>query len=336
MGKDNSCQINIKNIKGVFQKTWWSISVLLLLVVCELLVLSKAYNNNILSDTPWLIIWILVGVFLTIVAIGVWGVKVYAFDRLVIKDFLANSLGGGYIAITFLIVFLITCAFVPTLIRDFVAEKQLTWWGLLACIAAIPLEVLLYPTSKGAVSCPLSEREILVSSISASNKDFQINGFYYPFLSCPKLKEVWVIVSKECIEMAKDLYKITDPNQAMLTHIRTILNGKNHPSEDIQIHISKPVDFNDFDNCYKMVKEVFDKIGEEKASRTIVNISPGTVMVGSVLSMFAIQGNRMLGYNRQGLPEGVNAFTESTSNVLSMKELIEEMIIEIQNKRQKN
>lgn len=328
-------------IVSIYRKPWWTITMLILLIVCEILVVSKAYHqsNNILSQTPWHVVLPLVGLFLFLVIFGVYN-KVYAFDKLIIKDFLTNSLAAGYIAITFLITFIITGAFVPTVIRDFVAGEQLAWWGLIACILAIPLEVLIYPITVGIKTCPLGEREILVSAMSAVNSDYQNKGFCYPFEACRNIKELWVIVSQQCLDMAKHEHTdISDSIQAMTAHIKSILLSrepfKTNPEliYKLEIHISKPVDFNDFDNCYKMSKVIFNEIGKEKACRTIINISPGTAMISSVLSMFAIQGNRMLGYNRQVL-DNKNPFTISESNVLSMKELIEEMIIEIQNNRQ--
>ena len=327
-------------ITNLLRKPWWTITMLILLIACEILVVSKAYHqpNNILSLTPWLVVLPLVGIFLIMVIIGVYR-KVYAFDKLIIKDFLANSLAGGYVAITFLITFLITCALVPTVIRDFVAGEQLAWWGPIVCILAIPLEVLIYPITTGEKPFRLEEREILVSAISASTAERQNDGFCYPFKSCINIKELWVIVSPQSLEMAQTAHPdISDPSQAMTEHIKSLLlerepyKDKPEQISELQIHISKPVEFNDFDDCYLKAKELFNKIGEEKASRTIVNISPGTAMISSVLSMFAIQGNRMLGYNKQNKES--NSFTVSEANVLSMKELIEEMIIEIQNSRQ--
>ena len=332
-------------IANLLRQKWWAVVMLMLLIICELTVISKAYlqPNNMLSQTPWFVVLPLVGIFLILVIIGVYR-KVYAFDKLIIKDFLANSLAGGYITIFFLIAFLITVAFVPTLIRDFVAGEHLAWWGMLAGIAAIPLEVLIYPASYSSTKCPMEEREVLVSAISFRKPQtkngetasfelskYQNDGFYYPIDSCKNINEIWVVVSPEFINNAHACFPGISKDEEVVKHyVQEIISKK---STKIDINISKPVDYNDFDKCYEVVKEVFNKIGEEKAKKTIVNISPGTAMIGSALAMFAIQGNRILAYNRQD-DKGGNPFTQSSANVLSMKELIEEMIIEIQNSRQ--
>lgn len=342
MGKKSFNWISKEQIVSNYRKPWWTITMMILLIVCEILVVSKAYHqsNNILSQTPWYVVLPLVGLFLFLVIFGVFQ-KVYAFDKLIIKDFLTNSLAGGYITIFFLIVFLITCAYVPTLIRDFVAGEKFAWWGMLIGIAAIPLEVLIYPSSYSSTMCPIEEREVLVSAISFKKPDlkknesasfelsaFQNDGFHYPFVKCPKLNEVWVIVSKEFLENAHECFPDIEKDKVAEHYVQAILQNN-----EIDIHISDPVEYNDFDNCYEVAKEIFNKIGEDKAKKTIVNISPGTAMIGSALAMFAIQGNRILAYNRQNVKDE-NPFTQSSANVLSMKELIEEMIIEIQNSRQ--
>lgn len=317
---------------------------LLLLILCEYLLLSKAY----VFTTPSPTIWVTVSLFIILLAIGCC-LKVYSFDKWMIKGFLGNSITGGYTAIFFLIVFLITCAFVPALIRDYIADTSLTLWGLIIGIAAIPLEVLIYPSSYSSTRCSMEEREVLVSAISfkipKKNETasfelsaFQNDGFRYPFMKCPKLTEVWVIVSKEFINNAHACFpNIENDKKVAEQYVQNIFKDEKVQDilkdKKIDIHISDPVEYNDFDKCYEVAKEIFNKIGKEKAKKTIVNISPGTAMIGSALAMFAIQGNRILAYNKQNVNDEI-PFAQSSANVLSMKELIEEMIIEIQNSRQ--
>ena len=342
MKEHNNC-ICKDNLLRFYRSHFWATVMLLLLILCEYILLSISYAFT----TPCTAVWVPVGIFLISLVIG-FCLKVYTFDKWMIKGFLGNSITGGYTAIFFLIVFLITCAFVPALIHDYIADKSLTLWGLFVGIAAIPLEVLIYPSTESFDRCPIEKREILVSPISftkpkenetdyfGSSKS-RNEGFYYPIARCKNLKEIWVVVSKEFIDYTKLCFpnmKDATDKEVVACYVNRIIQETNDNHKEYDIHISEPVEYNDFDNCYEGVKKVFNEIGKDKAKKTIINISPGTAMVGSALAMFAIQGNRMLAYNKQNLPKGINPFSESNANVLSMKELIEEMIIEIQNSRQ--
>lgn len=347
--------MNKAKLTTLFRHPAWTTFMLVLYTICLSYWIGKSYSGHphFIECVPIGIPIVLTSAFASLILIGLIYIKVYQLDKLIIKGFLANTLSGGFLSVFFLVFFLLLITITGTIILNFFTTDIVAWYGLITSIIALPILVLIYPSLNPTIKYLLKDREVLVSAISLPYRDnpsmetyaSENNGFCYPFKSCPNIREIWVVVSQECIDIVKKIYpQVNDNESAMIQYIRNILSERNIKSDNITFHISEAMDFNDIDNCYSKLERMFKIIGKEKSPLTIVNISPGTKIVGSTLAMFAIQGNRMLSYNKQ-LPRDsapkdpikvfheTNPFVESTANVISMKELLEEMAIELQSAR---
>jgi hypothetical protein len=105
-----------------------------------------------------------------------------------------------------------------------------------------------------------------------------------------------------------------------------IKNISAYKEKDIEIVFSAPVDYNNFDECndecYYLLKETMRK-GKYDDSQVVVNVSPGTAVVTSAMTLNAIKGNRAMIYTTQGSdPKVISANPKAT--LIQFESLIEE------------
>jgi hypothetical protein len=111
--------------------------------------------------------------------------------------------------------------------------------------------------------------------------------------------------------------------ELLKTYIKNIPAYK---GKDIEIVFSAPVDYNNFDECndecYYLLKETMRK-GKYDDSQVVVNVSPGTAVVTSAMTLNAIKGNRAMIYTTQDSKhEVISANPKAT--LIQFESLIEE------------
>ncbi len=74
-------------------------------------------------------------------------------------------------------------------------------------------------------------------------------------------------------------------------HLETIKN--------MEITFTKKCDYNNYDDSFKTVNEIANDLDNEE-HEIIFNLTPGTVVVSSVMTLLAIDGDRKLYYHEQG------------------------------------
>lgn len=99
--------------------------------------------------------------------------------------------------------------------------------------------------------------------------------------------------------------------------------------DKIQILFTSSVDYDNFSRCYKVVDEALMR-KEEKTASTIINISPGTAIVTSVMSIQAIKGDRQLVYTKQS---GNKDLVDPPTNVWTLGQLMRELSHELMTDR---
>jgi len=67
----------------------------------------------------------------------------------------------------------------------------------------------------------------------------------------------------------------------------------------MEITFTKKCDYNQYDNCFNTVNEIANYLDNEE-HEIIFNLTPGNVVVSSVMTMLAIDGDRKLYYHEQG------------------------------------
>lgn len=111
--------------------------------------------------------------------------------------------------------------------------------------------------------------------------------------------------------------------ELLKAYIKTIPAYKDN---NIEIVFSEPVDYNNFDKCndecYYLLKEAMRK-GKYDDSQVVVNVSPGTAVVTSAMTLNAIKGNRAMIYTTQDSKhEVISANPKAT--LIQFESLIEE------------
>lgn len=107
----------------------------------------------------------------------------------------------------------------------------------------------------------------------------------------------------------------------------------NDPTRHLRVIVSDlPVDYDDFESCYHVIGNMLRRYEENgSTSHTVINISPGTSAISGVLTVYAIKGGRLATYNRQNAADGENPNTEFGIDVLSVRDLIDEIEDELDN-----
>ena len=128
--------------------------------------------------------------------------------------------------------------------------------------------------------------------------------------------------------------RITDALKILIQGcIKTTYNNDKKRKKGINIVFTKPVDCNNFYQCEKMLNEnIKSTVGGYSDENIIVNISPGTKIVTSVLTLNAIEGNRGLIYTEQNRSELV----EYNPDVIVLRNYIEKLSNELAEKVSSN
>ena len=91
--------------------------------------------------------------------------------------------------------------------------------------------------------------------------------------------------------------------------------------------MDKPCDFDQFDQCFKVVKDAVDNV-DDREHLLYFNLTPGTGIVGSLMTLFAIDDNRRLYYYPQNT---TRVITEADKNKVPLENLLSQALENIRN-----
>ena len=276
---------------------------------------------------------------------------------------ITNTGKGNFLDILVLFSFLAFAAWIPDTVFDFVKDGQsliriiLYVVGLVLLVwgkpSIVPIETVI----------DVKDRKLLLTGMSQITNAYQNNIYpliepLKIYTSIEKLvillsNSIWLGFNRidpskekdnETLSVALSTYKQkleklnlkTDKvDMSEFQQIKSILEDllktyiKDIPAykdKDIEIVFSDPVDYNNFDKCndecYYLLKEAMRK-GKYDDSQVVVNVSPGTAVVTSAMTLNAIKGNRAMIYTTQDSKhEVISANPKAT--LIQFESLIEE------------
>ena len=92
--------------------------------------------------------------------------------------------------------------------------------------------------------------------------------------------------------------------------------------------MDKPCDFDKFDQCFRVVKNAVDSVDNHE-HLLYFNLTPGTGIVGSLMTLFAIDDNRRLYYYPQKTPGAV--MTEANKSKVPLENLLSQALENMRN-----
>lgn len=253
-----------------------------------------------------------------------------------------NSCHGRMTDIIYVLAFLLFLDWLPNITMSYV-NGGVIGWRILVYIAGLAILVFGKPTIISTKSSNQTERTVLVTGFSniSIKKDGTSNcdPFFMPFDEFPNIKTVVILMTNslnnrdqydgdldantingKAKKLLEDLSNGVNQEEAIRAYIKGGIQTKDHykdRADDIEIIFSKDVNYNSFKECNdesdKIIKEV---IRDSKCSdkNIVINISPGTSIVSSVMALNSIKGERLLAYVPQGDTKDTKLCFDETPN----------------------
>ena len=92
--------------------------------------------------------------------------------------------------------------------------------------------------------------------------------------------------------------------------------------------MEKPCDYDQFDQCFKVVKDTVESVDNHE-HLLYFNLTPGTGIVGSLMTLFAIDDNRRLYYYPQNTANAV--ISEADKGKVPLENLLSQALENIRN-----
>lgn len=282
----------------------------------------------------WSVIWVIVATALTV---GLFGVLLASnsLARFRTDTFrkLFQSLVSSWLSFVILLFFLVHLEWISNAGYDaFFTDAGFQWESLVMMILyviALIISVFLYPI-KVEAKAP-EERDLIISGLSLSRVDGgyvvaprNIDLLVKPFLDkewsmdgkqiSPKASRLVIIPSVDKIE-----FKILEESDKLfldkILEYNSIVDSANSPDriiselikllagKDIKVSIANCIDYDDMKSALaaiaKELRKIEFKSGIQDTGNTLLYISPGTGVIGSALTAFAIPGERCVLYFTQ-------------------------------------
>ena len=272
----------------------------------------------------------------------------------IMKRFLNNALGLKFLSFVFILSFLIHISWLADICLDFFVLGKGYFINIVVCLFGIFGLAIIFPIKKrGEKDINPKKRTLLVTGIREISER-SLDLLLKPFDEYLNIEKIVILLSSRvltCIDKGfkEDVEKNTETNKAANAYIKAVENYNQSVNKRIQGHIvcdklsdflndkiqclypaynkrkvecifSEPVDYNDFDSCYKILRDKLKEV-ETTTNNTIIHISPGTAIISGVMTIFTIKGQRALIYTRQD-----NSELESFNiDVWTTKDLLDEL-----------
>lgn len=332
-------------MKKIFESTYFKSFLLVSLLILELYwgntlanygTSSYSFGNLFIYDYHLLLIIFTIMFGLTII----WGCFLHSYELpgiQIVKRFFTNSAGKNKLAICLLAVFIMNFTWLIDSSYNLLFISGDFWKEvcfLLINIISIFIVLLICP--RPLENVPLCERKMIITSASLNlstnciekrnveglfnilNPEVRINqGRVTP----PDITEYRIIPSHELLRarISEEIFSNSDSLKKIKKYNEMIHMGIVNVQElqeiykayvyekfnrEVNVVIHSPIDYNDDPNIsLKTLDEILKNL--KGSNHAIVAISQGTSIITSILSMIAIQGNRMIMYTRQDISNEV-------------------------------
>ena len=312
--------------------------VLLLLLLSVEFFSYRLFNLLSLGERPPLSAWLIPAILLILFLVSVIvGIQKGAFARRptfqLISDIVHNVSRSHPIAIAILLVFTVNVGlFCNTLnaVLCVSGYEDAFWWSMCKCMCPILVtfgSFYLYP--KGMEAKPGKDRSLLVCGLSKSRgycSPMNIDLLCKPFKENYGIKTMVIIPSSgseihfkeaeetgnifqsdECLGRYNDIireYESQDGEKDAGKTIRDLMLCQLGKEIDFEVIVGKQVDYDNYEELLQHIESVLDKYerrrtGRRETNETLLYINPGTVAIGSMLSVFSIPGERSVLYFTQ-------------------------------------
>lgn len=244
-----------------------------------------------------------------------------------------NSCHGRFTDIIYVLAFLLFLDWLPDSISSCVHGGSS---GVSILIFLVGMVLLVYgkPTLYNQSESVAEDRKVLVSGFSTITP-YNCEPFFEPFKEFRNIEKVVVLMTDnpvgniqsdnqtsltdiqertailqqevDCIRKCSalqdnDLYRRA-VDDAVIKYIKDCIKIQGYPEgKGVDVILSDPVDYNSFKKCneesVKIINQVISE-GDYEDKNLLVNITPGTAIVHSVMTLNSIKGDRLLVYVNQ-------------------------------------
>lgn len=262
----------------------------------------------------------------------------------IVKRFFTNSAGKNKLAICLLAVFIMNFTWLIDSSYNLLFISGDFWKEvcfLLINIISIFIVLLICP--RPLKNVPLGERKMIITSASLNlstnciekrnveglfnilNPEVKVTINQGQEVPSPDITKYHIIPSKELLgaSISEEIFSNSDSLQKIKNYNEMIHTGNSNDevilkelaeiykayvyekfNREVSVVIHSPINYNDDPNIsLKTLDEILKNL--KGSNHAIVAISQGTSIITSILSMIAIQGNRMIMYTRQDVENEV-------------------------------
>lgn len=311
------------------RKSFYSWTVLLLVFLCELFCIISRQTECLLAI---LLACIFAGLVLILYFISRLAGLRFSIRSAIVSKLLANAIAPTKLGTLYLLAFVIHIGWLTNVILGLYTEEGIDFWYVFgaACLCIIGLIAVIefFPSGKGSKSD--NPQKVFISGISA------INFNYHNLTPLIRILQLTDDKDTECefFILHSNYYSDSKNQQVILsnfnqyfnealeqyqkTHAECVISEPEEIKEKLRILIKmvainmfpektwieqglkitfseKETDYDRFESCYS----VLDKYVREKDNENNVlyfNLTPGTGIVGSLMTLMAIDGDRSLYY----------------------------------------
>lgn len=305
------------------------------------------------------LLWVVVPIVLFVLAV-IYGVRkgyLRSPDFQLISNIVRGVSRSHWVAIAILLLFLINLALLSNSLCDLFSMKGYRaafWWSLIKCLAPVLAtwgSLYLYPQ---AMQTKLAnERSLLVCGLS-KNRDrrvapMNIDLLCKPFLENYAIKKMVIIPSRGEICFGKaqtgddrffpgtdalsqynriiDEFEAAKDEQIIGETIKKLMQVQIGEVVEFEVIVEKHVDYDNYEELLTSINNVLENYESQKiigreTNNTLLYINPGTGVIGSMLAVFSIPGERLVLYFTQAQDE--NRLVDFGLRTKGMNSIIQE------------
>jgi hypothetical protein len=244
-----------------------------------------------------------------------------------------NSCHGRFTDIIYVLAFLLFLDWLPNSISSCVHDGS-SEVSIVIFLVGMVLLVYGKPTLCNQSTSVAEDRKVLVSGFSTVTP-YNCEPFFEPFKDFRNIEKVVVLMTdnpvgtiqsdnqtsltdiqertailqhevdciRKCSELRDNDLCRRAVDDAVIKYIKDCIKIQGYPDgNNVEVVLSEPVDYNSFKKCneesVKIINQVISE-GDYEDKNILVNITPGTAIVHSVMTLNSIKGDRLLVYVNQ-------------------------------------
>ena len=259
----------------------------------------------------------------------------FGFKSVILTKLLANAIAPRGLGVSYLFFFVVHLGWLTNAVMNLFTPSDSfdDIYATLICIGGMFFLILFFPDGRDVKD--IGAKEVVVSAMSLISvprsgnyadlnlrplvrifQERQMNHCELLILRSDFNKKTDEGLSKNIYDVMEFLFNYTHEEKSLVT---SLLNGKNilqqmetlikkvaqiefperkEEIEQLTIDWTEPCDYNVFKSCHdSLSKKIKEK--DDKDHRLVCYVSPGTALVGALITLLAIDGNRELYYYSQ-------------------------------------